>query len=41
MTQQVPIFNSIYNNESKTIKTQDVSISKLNNLELEKPKIKI
>ena len=36
-TMKVPIFNSIYNNESKTIKTQDVSISKLNNLKLEKP----
>ena len=36
-TMKVPIFNSIYSNESKSIKTKDLSISKLNNLNLEKP----
>ena len=36
-TMKVPIFNSIYYNESKSIKTKDLSISKLNNLNLEKP----
>ena len=36
-TMKVPIFNSIYNNESKSIKTNDLSINKLNNLNLERP----
>ena len=36
-TMKVPIFNSIYSNESKSIKTKELSISKLNNLNLEKP----
>ncbi len=40
-TMKIPIFNSLYDGSNKKIKSKDIDINKLNNLNFEKPDIKI